>query len=156
MTWQAVIPQLIRGLIGDFDSPPEYSDGRLEELSIYAAHLLLNEVTFDTTYTVSILTLEITPDPSTDTGFVNLVALKASLIVLMNEVKVAANQSISVTDGPAKIQLVDVYKAKKELYDALIKAYEKSKLNHQLGNQNPGQAIITPTTIETYGPYPFS
>lgn len=155
MTWELVIPQIIRGLINDLVPPYTYSDGRLEELIIISSHLLLNEITFDTTYTVSIQELTISPDPATDIGFINLVALKSSLIIIFNELKVSAAQSVSVIDGPAKIQLTDVYKSKKDLYDILQKQYENAKIQHQLGNQNPGKAIMSSYPMEDYPQHYF-
>lgn len=156
MSWDYVIPQLIRGLINDMSPPYTYTDGRLQELTVLSAHLLLNEVTFSQTYTISLSDLTITPDPASDVGFVNLVALKASTIVLNSEVKAAANQSILIKDGPATIDLGNRYNNIKDLAKNMEKAFDQAKLEHQLGNQNPGRAVVGAIIHENVPPYMIS
>jgi len=159
MSWQDSLIPLLRGQINDMVSPYTYSDGRLEELCVYSAHLILNEITFENTYTVTIPTLTISPDPSDDVAFLNLVSLKAAIMVVFNELKDYSTKSVKIVDGPSQIDLSTTYKNKKDLYDSLLKAFEKAKTLHALGDNGGvgglGKAVITPTTIETQSPYIF-
>lgn len=145
--WEHIIQQLVRPLINDLNEPYTYSEDRLTELVLYAAYLINQELTFDNTYTVSILDLSITPDPSSDEAFVKLTALKAALIVLFNELKTDASNSVRVVDGPSQIELGGAYKAKKELYDLLLRDYNLARTQHQMGN---GKAILSAISIDNY------
>lgn len=150
--WQDVIPQLVRALINDLVEPFTYSESRLSELVLYAAYLINEDLTFDNTYTINLPALSISPDPSSDEAFVRLTAMKAAIIVLFNELKTASSQSIRIVDGPAQIELADVYKSKKDLYDLLLRELALAKTQHQMGG---GKAIVSGVTNENFGPYLF-
>src|SRR3990167_2800319 len=101
MAWQDVTTNIVRGLIGDIDTPQTYTDGRLLYIELNSAHLLLNEVSFNSDYTVDVQASSISPDPLTDTTFINLLALRSAVLISNSEYKTAAKQSFIVKDGPS-------------------------------------------------------
>lgn len=152
MAWNEEIIPLVRGLINDISHPTyTYSDDQVTEFIIYAAHFVNQEVSFDTTYTIDISATTISPDPSTptrDVSFINLIALKAAILILNGEVKVAAGQAVKVVDGPSSLDFTMVYKAKKELLEQMKNEYDKMKLSVNLGELSSWTSVLSPYTQE--------
>ena len=83
MAWQDDMVSMLRVVIDDAGSNPEYTNARLEEVITVAAHFTKKDVDFDNDYTISIADVSITPDPITgkDYPFVNLVTLRAACLL---------------------------------------------------------------------------
>lgn len=104
-----------------------YTREQLERFACLSAIFIQNEITFPSAYAVDVLTREINPVP-TDNDFCFLVALKASLLIVQNEIKSASSQSIRVTDGPSTIDMTSYIKGLNEYYKTLADQYEKAKI----------------------------
>lgn len=143
------IVMTLRVLIGDVTST-KYSDLDLKRLLAVSANFVIKEVDFTNLYTITVNIPTITPVP-TDNEFINLVSLKAGIILLESELRDMARKSISVTDGPSKIELTNVYKNTESLLKSMYDQYAFAKINHGLhSDENSRQAIMTPTTVEIY------
>jgi hypothetical protein len=146
MAWTTDMVMIVRGLINDMVSPYSYSDERLEQLICVGAVLTMQDVDFDTSYTVDLSAFTITPDPSVadDADFEALVSLKTACIIAMGEHKDAAKTAISVKDGPAFVDTKERAKHLEAIADDACSAYEKAKINYQIGDGSLGRAIVGP------------
>jgi hypothetical protein len=152
MAWHENMVLILRTLINDMDTgSPTYEDSRLEQILVVAAHFVNKEVQLTYTYAVDVEAISITPDPvgNDDSGFINLVCLKAACLVLAAETKVLAANSFRIQDASAVIDIKESYTATKALYDKFCADYLQAKMDYVVGNLENIQAIITPTTVES-------
>ncbi len=150
MAWQEEITPMVRHLIDDFSNPFTYTDDRLHDIIITAAHIMNMELNFINTYTITISTCTISPDPSSDGSFLSLAALKAACIILSSESKTKAGESIKVIDGPATIDTGDRAKSAAEAATNACEMYTTARMNYMSGQSVAGQAIMTPRTVEYF------
>jgi hypothetical protein len=144
MSWKNDVTKIVRALINDLDGTT-YADSRIEEVAIVAAYKVYSEISFNNTYTITLSTETISPDPTSnsDNDFISLVALKAACIFLRSEAKTQASSAISMTDGPSSISLKGVYEALKSEADDVCKKYDEAK-NQYAFNGSVGLAILGP------------
>jgi len=154
---------MIRALIGDVGPTLSYSDARLEEVLCVAAKLLLSDnITFDYSYTVSISTHSISPDPvdSGDNAFLNFVCLKASCIMDISQYRTkAAVAGISAKLGPASLDTRDHIKGFLDILNTdggPCKAYERLKFEHMFGNAAICKVILSPFVSNEFDPQSLS
>lgn len=157
MPWQNETVRILRYLINDLDnSSYTYTDSRLEETILVGAQLASMEVDFETTYTIDVDACMLSPDPTDsstrDNGFINLVCLKAAILVLSGELKTYALNSVRVSDGPSTIDFTDVVANKQLALKNAQEMYEQAKINYQAGGR-VGQAILGPYTNVNLNPY---
>lgn len=152
--WQDVIIQLTRLILQDVSTTPDYDDGRLEDVAIGAAHLVLSEISFNYSYSINIVAGTITPDPvdNNDISFINMVAYKSALMVLNSELKTSASKGLLVKDGPSIVDTRQFFTAQKSRYELMAKEYDKVKLQIKMGDLNAGIAILGAYTT-TNPPY---
>lgn len=148
MAWSDEVIPVIRLLINDYNSPVTYTDNRLIDTALVSAQLLLTEISFDNTYTITLSSCSISPDPSADDSFINLVSMKAACIILGGEAKTEASNSIRIIDGPTTIDLANRSRDVFQMYKSMLEIFENAKLRYMAGNSIGGQAIITPYTVE--------
>ncbi len=148
----------LRVLIGDVTAS-KYSDLDLKRLLAVASNFVTKEVDLNYTYTITVDIPSINPMPD-DREFINLVSQRAAIILLESELRDMARRSISITDGPSKIELTNVFKNTDSLLKSLRDQYAATKMNHSLtGDQANRQAVSTPTTTyygcrgHVYGDY---
>jgi len=146
MAWTTDMVIVVRGLINDLVETYTYSDARLQELICIGAVLTIQEVDFDTSYTIDLDNSTITPDPSSDDDFVALVSLKTACMISQGEHRDAAKKAISVKDGPAYVDTKDRAKHLGDIAEDACQAYSKAKLNYQIGDGSLGRAIVGPFT----------
>ena len=148
MVWQTEMTSLLRYVINDTDtSKQEFSDDRLQNLLVSAAHLTLGVVDFPRDYSVDIPSSGISPDPTIgvrDNSFVNLVVLRASCLLANGEYRAASNKGVAIKDGPSSIDARGLIAAKKDIMETSCQKYEKAEFEYRLGNSNAGEAIIGP------------
>ena len=140
---------ILRYLINDVDSSKyTYSDHRIETTLLVASQLVTLEVDLLNDYTINVETCTLTPDPTEtgtrDDGFINLVCLKASCIMVGSEIRSEASNAISIKDGPSSIDLRGVTGTLAVLYKDLSEKYERILLNYKTGNSVGGQSILGP------------
>jgi hypothetical protein len=118
-SWLPEMVRIVRHLVADLASTPRYTDARLGEVILVAAQNVLAELTFDTTYTINVGNLYLSPNPTADATrddvFMNLVCLRAACIIDTGELRDKARISgISVKDSMGTITTnasFDGYKA---------------------------------------------
>lgn len=146
MAWESECVRILRYLIDDLGTSPDYSDTRLQETFIVAAQLVKQEVEFTTTYSIDVDQLLLSPDPTDspkDNAFINLVCLKAGCIITRSEMRAKAKTGgILVKDGQSTINTqgqIDGYKVLLE--KGLCQEYESAKKDYLLGDLVPGRAV---------------
>jgi hypothetical protein len=148
--WETEMVRLLRHLINDLDSSDEtYDQDRLEETILVSAQLLQEEVDWSKTYTVELDQHSLSPDPAQSTkddAFINLVCLKAAVIILTGEAKKLAGQSYRVVDGPSSIDVRGAYDGIKEMLDSYKDDLAIAVAQYKMGNSKAGEAILTPYT----------
>lgn len=105
-TWKVELPVIVRTLINDLGDTPTYTDERIHQLLVVAARYVEFDVSLEYTYTVDVVTPEITPDPSinNDSIFISLVCLKAACLVDQSTLRTkAAMEGIRAALGPASL-----------------------------------------------------
>jgi hypothetical protein len=155
MSWQNEMVRILRFLINDINSV-SYSDERLEETVLVNCQFIISEIAFDTTYTVDVDSLTLSPDPTSgtkDNAFINLTCLRTAAGIARNEVQAASSNCFRISDGPSSIDMTTVYKAKQEIANNLQAEYDNKKLQYQMGNISAVAAVITPTTVDLIGGY---
>ena len=147
--WQDVTVSLIRSILQDVSTTPDYDDGRLEDVILAAAHIVQSEIDFNYTYTINLVSGTITPDPvdNNDVAFINMTCYKAALFILNSELKTAAINGIMIKDGPSVIDTRQFFVSQKTRYDLMIKEYDKVKMAIKMGDLNAGVAIMTPFSL---------
>jgi len=151
MAWQDDMLTILRVLINDTDcGSPEYSDDRLFNVLIVAAHYVVDEISFDNDYTVDISARTISPTP--DASFINLVVLKAACIIDKGNMRLAAmSAGIEARCGPATMRTLRRMDGFKILLDnGYCAAYEHAKLEHKMGRSI--EAILSPFINSDFDP----
>jgi hypothetical protein len=148
MSWDRTMVTITRGIIDDLDSDNyTYTDSRLQQLLVIAAHYVTLNVTFNQTYTINIDSPDITPDPTVapkDQGFVNLTVLKAACILAKGEYRKDSSKGMVIKDGPSSIDARTLVQSKKDLMTDMCEAYAEAELQYRLGNSKAGEAIVGP------------
>jgi hypothetical protein len=135
---------MVRHLINDVDETNyKYSQSRLETTLTVAAQLISQEITFDNNYIVDITEESITPDPVSDSVFINFLVLRAACIILGSEVKTESSNAISIKDGPSAIDLRGVSSTLITLYKDLCATYDDMVIRYGFDG-NSGKVIIGP------------
>lgn len=156
--WQIEIPIIVRNLINDFNTPPTYSDDRIEQLILVAAQYVLMEVNLDTNYIVNIVTMDISPDPSDpstrDTDFIGFVAMKAACLLDQSTFRTkAALEGLRSTLGPATLAVTGTLGGYRDILGlGPCKLYEKLVLDHNIGNATAVRAIFSPFVGNNFDP----
>ncbi len=143
MSWKEESLPILRTLLGDDESPYTYCDERLTDVLVSSARMIRFELSFDVEYTVTVSTSTISPDPSTDNFFIPLMVLYAASKIAGGEYRLASLESVSVTDGPATIDLGGQANALKARMEALAKDYQQAKLQYAIGNAIGCAAILS-------------
>ena len=146
MAWQDDMVSMLRVVIDDAGSNPEYTDARLEEVIVVAAQFTKKDVDFDNDYTISISDVSITPDPATnsDHPFINLVTLRAACLLANSEYKTEGARAISVRDGSSSIDQRGVADSRKNWRDMICQDYASAEREYRMGNSQAGKAILGP------------
>lgn len=155
MPWQTELVRIVRYLIDDLGTTPTYSDARLEETVLVAAQMTLRDVDFDTTYTIDVDELTLSPDPTVgtkDDAFINLVCLRAGCLIDSStyRTKLREGHGVIIKHGASSIDTKGQLDAYKLLADkGLCQAYADAKWEYEAGAMSPGEAIIGPFSGES-------
>lgn len=153
MAWQTELVGILRQLINDTTTPYTFINSRLEQVTLVAAQLIQHNFDFSSTYTIDFDARSLSPDPTTgtrDTGFMNLVVLKARCIIRENEYKLqSASAGWTVIDGPTRVSTSDTLKGYKDMWEQACKDFDTAKFEYAAGNLCPGEAILGPFASPT-------
>lgn len=153
-TWldHTIIP--LRVIIGDYKAEPTYTDERLHELMIVAATLVKQEISFTTSYTVSVPLLTITPDPVDDEDFRIFIVLKAACLADQSTFRAKALlEGIRAALGPASLSVAGNLKGFQYLLEnGPCKTYQEMKTQYIFGNAAYVRAILSPFAGNNFDP----
>lgn len=144
MAWQEHTNLMVRHIINDVDvNNYKYSDDRINSTIAVAAQLVVLELDFNEKYVVNVATQTISPDPSSDDAFINLIVLKAAVVIIGGEVKTESSNAISIKDGPSAIDLRGVSSTLLALYEDLSRKYDALAQSYGFTG-GMGKAILGP------------
>lgn len=107
--WIECMASLFRTYIGDFDSPPTWSDARIAEILKAAAYQVKADLTSCSVIsapTINVCTGEFDANPYLYPAFVNLWVLKGACLIDQGAVRTrAASEGIKAVAGPASLQI---------------------------------------------------
>lgn len=160
MAWQDVSVIQLRHTINDVDDPQRYEDIRLQLAWLAGASFVINEFTLSNTYTVDLTSMDITPDPTVagsqpgqvaDPWAVNLITLRASIFMIQNDLKLAANSAFSVRDVHMSVDTREIYKANQLLLKEVKEQYDQLRMQYNMGVKPAVAAIVSPLNIISAG-----
>ena len=154
--WQDEMVLMFRVLINDMTSTPTYTDQRLEQILAVAALYVVQDITFDNTYTISIIPVSISPDPveANDSAFMNFVILRAACIADQGLLRSKALISgLKARCGPAVLETMGHLDGFKELITiGPCAAYDKLKKSYIFGNAELIKAVLSPFVSNDFSP----
>ena len=138
--WSGCAVPFFRALVGDFDTPPTWSDSRATEILKVAAYQVstdLSGCSVVTAPTINLCTGEFTQNPYLYTSFFNLWQLKAACIVDQGLVRQKSiTEGIRAVCGPASLQVMGGNSAYSTLFNnGPCTAY--TKMREDLCFRNP-------------------
>ena len=149
---------IVRNLINDTQAPQTYDDNRLQELILTAAYLVVTDITsLDTTYSVNISGLTISPDPynnGPDVVFTSFATLRAACLADQSLFRTRAMVAgISAKCGPAILDTMRHMDGFKELITiGPCATYEIMKKDFMFGSGKICQVIMSPFISNTFNP----
>lgn len=156
--WKDELVTMLRVLINDLGETPSYSDSRLQQLLVVAARYVLQDMDFDTSYTININVPNISPDPvgttTRDDAFANFTVLKAACLSDQSLFRTKALlEGITARCGPATLSIAGHLPGFKELItQGPCAAYLVLKQQYYLGDARGVRAIMSPFTGNNFNP----
>jgi hypothetical protein len=149
MAWQDEPTIILREIIGDDGTT--YTDAKLRRLLAVSMYRVRSEVSLDVAYTVDLTAgaEAVTPSPEVapkDYDAINMMALRAAIVILSADLKIAASESITIKDGPSTISTVDRGKYLSVRLEWAQKEYDDYIKNYVCGSSRHAGAVSTPFT----------
>jgi hypothetical protein len=158
--------EIVRTLIGDYNTIQDFDDDRLQKMITIAAMMVSREVDLARDYTFDLNIDFIEPDPTDpdyfDPDAISLFTLKAACLLNQNQYLSAIGSGIKVRDGTSEVDTTGSFKG----YQDIIKlgpcaSYALLSRNIRVNRSNSGGlAILSPfsdgeftTYVNTYGPH---
>ena len=155
-TWQETIPIIVRTMINDWGSPPEYSDERIEQIITVAAKYVQFDVVLQYTYEVDVVNLAISPDPTIDNDdiFICLTSLKSACLLDQSSYRTkAALEGIRAVLGPAALSVAGSAQAWQNIIEhGACKAYDDLVDHWDVANATVATAILGPFSGNKFNP----
>jgi hypothetical protein len=155
VAWQDESIPILRTILNDVGcGTTTYTDTRLEDLLLASAHMVLTQIEFPTTYTVTISDGTITPDPATDVAFINFIVLKAACFADQGMFRQKALLAgVEARCGPAMLKTMQhVHGFQTLLEEGPCKAFEELKQDYLFGNTEVIRAILSPFVGNDFQP----
>jgi hypothetical protein len=150
MAWQETTTVMVRILINDMDDTNyTYSNERLEQTILVSAQMVNSMADFQNSYTPDLTQLTLTPDPTNDpvdNDYINLISVKAACIILGNEAKTSAGNSLLVKDGPSTIDTRMASGSLLNLYKDVCDKFHQMIMDYKAGKSIAGQSILGPNS----------
>lgn len=119
--WEVCALNMLRVMIGDLGTPPQYSDERLVQIMKVAGYYVMTDLACCRYVTKPAITScgEFTSNPLDYPPFTNLMILKAACLVDQSSLRAkAAAEGIRATCGPATLQVISASSS----YSLLLKS----------------------------------
>lgn len=159
MAWQDTMISILRVLINDQDCGEghTYSDTQLEITLAVAAQYIQQELSFSTTYTITINPPDIDPDPTVtatlDDAFTNFVVLKAACTIdnWTFRTKAALEGLTARAGNNVSLAVSGHLKGFRDLIEiGPCKTLEDLKKDWKFGNANNVRAILSPFNSNSF------
>lgn len=158
MAWSDNMISILRILINDFDCDSlTYSDTQLKKVLVVSAQYIQQELSFDTTYTLTINPPSISPDPTAtatkDDEFTNFVVLKSACQIDEWTFRTKATlEGIRARIGsPIELAISGNLEGFKLLLEkGPCKTLEQLKREWKFGNSNNIKAILSPFSSNNF------
>lgn len=156
--WEVEVPIIVRTLINDMGAIPTYSDERINQAAVVAGQYVQQEVNLSKTYTIDILEIRITPDPSVtatrDNDFISFLCLRTACLLDQSTFRTkAALEGIKTALGPANLSVGGNLAGYKTILDqGPCALYDKLMLEYNIGNASAIQAVLSPFVGNTFDP----
>ncbi len=149
--WQDVWTVMLRYTINDVDTPQQYADARLQTALLVGAQFVNNEFSFQTKYNIDLIAITISPDPTLgpnpDEWMTNLTVAKTAIIMLRNNLKLAAISAWMLKDVDVTVDTRQVANVMKMLLDDIERWYEEARAQYAVGVNPSVSAVLTPINI---------
>lgn len=158
MAWTSTAVTMVRVLIDDLTSPYSYSDARIQQLLVVAAQYVQQEIDLVNTYTITIDTPTIVPDPTVtatlDNEFTNFIVLKAACLVDQGKLRTGVSTSgLEARLGPAILKTANrIYGFQTLIQEGPCAAYQELKKTYGFSRSNLCEAILSPFISSDYSP----
>jgi hypothetical protein len=155
MAWLDDAIIIVRNLINDTQSPQTYDDNRLQELIMTSAFLVVTDITsLETSYTVNMSNLSVSPDPSNDSFFMSFVCLKSACLVDQSNLRTKALVAgIVAKCGPAVLDTMKHMDGFKELITiGPCATYQSMKYDYMFGGGRICEGILSPFISNKFNP----
>lgn len=155
-TWQQTIPIIVRTMINDWGTPPEYTDERLLQIITVAAKYVQFDVVLDYKYDVDVVAPSIIPDPTleNDDIFICLTSLKSACILDQSTYRTKASlEGIRAVLGPASLSVGGSAAAWQNIIEhGACKAYDDLVDHWDIANATVARAILGPFSGNKFNP----
>lgn len=156
MSWQDEMIITTRVLINDLNNPYEFTDSRIEQILVVAGKYVQFDVNLDYTYTIDVVSPNITPDPTinNDSIFISLSCLKAACIIDQGTFRTkAALEGIRTALGPASLSFGGSISGYKNIIEhGACGLYEELTSHWDVRNASAWAAVLSPFVNNTYDP----
>jgi hypothetical protein len=118
--------------------------------------MVVQEFTLANSYGVDLIKIDITPDPTVagaqpgqyaDPWAVNLITLRSAIMMISNDLKLAANSAWYIKDVHMSVDMRELHKANKIILDEAKEAYENLRMQYCVGAHPNVQAVLTPINL---------
>lgn len=149
--WTDILPLMLRHVINDVDTPQTYTDNRLQLALLVGAQFVTAEVNLSQKYQLDFIQVSINPDPTSqsapDEWMMNLMVMRSSIMMLSNNLKVAANSAWVIKDTDMTADLRKVADVNKQLLDEIKGMYDHAKAEYMVGVNPQVSAVLTPFNV---------
>jgi hypothetical protein len=156
MAWQDEMVITTRVLINDLDTPYEFSDERLNQVLVVAAKYLQFDIELNYPYTIDVVGISITPDPTTnnDNVFTSMCCLKAACIVDQGNLRTkAALEGIRTSLGAASLDIGGSLAGWQAILDkGSCALYDELTSHWDVKNATAFAAVLSPFVNNRYDP----
>lgn len=156
MAWQDEMVITTRVLINDLDTPYDFSDERLSQVLVVAAKFVQFDINIDYSYSVDVVGINITPDPTTnnDSIFISMCCLKAACIVDQGNLRTkAALEGIRTSLGAASLDIGGSLAGWQAILDrGSCALYDELTSHWDVRNASAFAAVLSPFVNNKYDP----
>ena len=156
MAWQDEMIITTRVLINDLESPPEFSDDRIEQILVVAGKYVQFDINLDHAYNIDVVNRSITPDPTSDNDsiFISLACLKAACIIDQGNLRTkAALEGIRTALGPANLSFGGSLTGWQAIIDhGACALYEELTSHWDVRSASAWAAVLSPFVNNRFDP----
>jgi hypothetical protein len=159
MAWQQEILTLVRVLVNDLSSDPQYTDDQILQSVVVSATYVQYDISLDTKYAIDISNISISPDPtvSKDDIFVSLIGLRTACLLDQSTFRTkAALEGIRAALGPTSLAVQNHLSGFRQILEhGPCKTYADLVEHWDVQNATAIAAILSPFVGNKFDPFVF-